>query len=84
MIGHAGVGTALTALEEGRCPVLLPRLAAHSEHTDDHQVELALDMERRGLAVGVHVDDLNEAALVEASTMTAVSRTRADFFLQPD
>lgn len=48
---HAGVGSALAALEAGRVPLLLVRRAAHGEHIDDHQVQIARELERRGLAV---------------------------------
>ncbi|QAY63967.1 glycosyltransferase family 28 [Xylanimonas allomyrinae] len=51
VIAHAGTGSALTAFEQGHCPVLVPRLARHGEHVDDHQLQIARELERRGLAV---------------------------------
>ncbi len=58
IIGHAGVGTALMALQAGRVPVLLPRRAGRGEHTDDHQVQLASFLKARDLAVTCEVDEL--------------------------
>lgn len=63
VVAHAGVGSALTALAAGHRPVLLPRRAAHGEHVDDHQEQIALDLARRGLAVAVSPDDLQVSHL---------------------
>lgn len=41
VIGHAGVGTMLDALESGKRPILLPRSGDLSEHVDSHQIQLA-------------------------------------------
>lgn len=51
VIAHAGIGSCLTALDAGRCPVVLPRRQAHGEHVDDHQELIAGELDRRGLAV---------------------------------
>ena len=67
MIAHAGVGSALGALEEGRSPVLVPRRAAHGEHVDDHQEQIAGELERRGLAVSAEADELSYAHLQAAA-----------------
>ncbi len=63
VVGHAGVGSALTALAAGRRPVLAARSAALGEAGDDHQEQLAAELERKGLAIHRHperltVDDL--------------------------
>jgi UDP-N-acetylglucosamine--N-acetylmuramyl-(pentapeptide) pyrophosphoryl-undecaprenol N-acetylglucosamine transferase len=75
VVAHAGSGAALTALEAGRCPVLVPREAAHSEHVDDHQSQIAAELERRGLALHRSVEDLELADLLTASRRT-VTRVR--------
>jgi UDP-N-acetylglucosamine--N-acetylmuramyl-(pentapeptide) pyrophosphoryl-undecaprenol N-acetylglucosamine transferase len=72
VVTHAGVGSALTALETGRCPLLLPRRRSFGEHTDDHQVGIAEELAARGLAVHREVADVDAAALVSA----AAARTR--------
>lgn len=67
VIAHAGTGAALTALEQGKCPILVPRLARFDEHVDDHQLEIGREMERRGLALmrsadAISVEDVEAAA----------------------
>jgi UDP-N-acetylglucosamine--N-acetylmuramyl-(pentapeptide) pyrophosphoryl-undecaprenol N-acetylglucosamine transferase len=58
VIAHAGVGSALTALDQGRVPVLLPRLRKHAEMVDDHQLMIAAELESRGLAISRAPEDL--------------------------
>lgn len=70
-ISHAGVGAALTALSLGRHPILVPRSAEHGEHIDDHQLQIARELERRQLATLRFVDDLDPQDLVDASRRTA-------------
>lgn len=67
VVAHAGTGTALTAFEQGRAPVLVPRRAAYGEHVDDHQVVTARDLQARGLATYVEADDLDLDVLLRAS-----------------
>jgi UDP-N-acetylglucosamine--N-acetylmuramyl-(pentapeptide) pyrophosphoryl-undecaprenol N-acetylglucosamine transferase len=74
VIAHAGVGTVLAALGEGKVPVVLPRLAAQREHVDDHQVEGAAMLDRRSLAVSVDPDDLTYDGLMRAASLEAHER----------
>ncbi|MGY1745196.1 glycosyltransferase [Blastococcus sp. SYSU D00695] len=67
VVSHAGTGAALTAFEHGKVPVLVPRRASHGEHVDDHQLQTAAELSRRGLAVSREVDDLDAAALETAA-----------------
>jgi UDP-N-acetylglucosamine transferase subunit ALG13 len=69
LVAHAGVGTALAAFEVGKCPVLVPRRAAHAEHVDDHQTQIAAELSNRGLAVSVDADSLTLDHLVAAAGM---------------
>jgi beta-1,4-N-acetylglucosaminyltransferase len=46
IVCHCGVGTILTALEKGKPVVVLPRKKEYSEHIDDHQLELAKELEK--------------------------------------
>jgi UDP-N-acetylglucosamine transferase subunit ALG13 len=50
VVTHAGAGSALLALGQGKRPVLVPRLAQHGEAIDDHQVSFAKRMAGLGLA----------------------------------
>jgi UDP-N-acetylglucosamine transferase subunit ALG13 len=76
VIAHAGLGSALLALDAGRCPVLLPRRSHHGEHTDDHQTQLAADLDRRGLAVAREADRVTAGDLLRAAAMRAVPLTQ--------
>lgn len=67
VVAHAGVGTALAALEVGKCPVLVPRRLAHGEHVDDHQTQIAVELARRGLSVSVEADALTHDDLLTAA-----------------
>ena len=67
VIAHAGTGSAITAFEQGKFPVLVPRLARYGEHVDDHQIQIAREMERRGLAFMQMPEELDEGVLHEAS-----------------
>ncbi|MET0862964.1 MAG: glycosyltransferase [Nakamurella sp.] len=68
VIAHAGTGAALTALEHGKCPVLVPRRAQHHEHIDDHQVQIAGELQRRGLAMMCDAGTLSRSVLEEAAS----------------
>jgi UDP-N-acetylglucosamine transferase subunit ALG13 len=63
VIAHAGVGSALTALDEGKTPVLLPRRKAYGEMVDDHQLMIADELATRGLAVSRAPEDLTDVDL---------------------
>ena len=67
LVAHAGVGTALAALEVGKCPVLVPRRRAHGEHVDDHQTQIAGELGRRALAVSVEAEELTLEHLLAAA-----------------
>jgi UDP-N-acetylglucosamine transferase subunit ALG13 len=67
LVAHAGVGTALAALEVGKCPLLVPRRFAHGEHVDDHQTQIAGELAGRGLAVSVEADELTLDHLLTAA-----------------
>lgn len=73
VIGQAGVGTALAALEGGTVPILVPREGAHHEHVDDHQSQIAEELAERGLAITVRPEDLTLERVREALTRTVVT-----------
>jgi UDP-N-acetylglucosamine transferase subunit ALG13 len=80
VVAHAGIGSALTALEAGKLPVLLPRRYARGEHVDDHQVLIAEDLELRRLAVCRDVDELSADDLRRAHTSAVTSSSDAEPF----
>lgn len=71
VVAHAGVGTALDALESGHVPVLVPRRAQYREHVDDHQLQIAAHLKERGLAVTASAEELSLDHLVQAVGMRA-------------
>lgn len=66
VIAHAGAGSAINAMRAGHRPVLVPRQAFHHEHVDDHQVQIAAELGRQGLATPLRVDDLTWPELLTA------------------
>lgn len=66
VVSHAGVGSALTALAAGHRPVLADRSAALGEFRDDHQRQIAVELQRRGLAVHRTPSELTVGDLVTA------------------
>lgn len=70
VVTHAGVGAALEALDSGHRPLLVPRLRHHREHVDDHQVEIAEELARRGLAVARQPEDLTTDDVIAAAART--------------
>ena len=48
LLGHAGAGTIALALERDKRLLVVPRLRAHKEHVNDHQVATARRFEELG------------------------------------
>jgi UDP-N-acetylglucosamine transferase subunit ALG13 len=83
VIGHAGTGTAITALSAGKLPVLSPRQAAFGEHVDGHQEDLARALADLGLAVVRHADDISLSDLelaAERIVKTSSNQGPVDLF----
>lgn len=74
VIAHAGIGSALTCLELGKRPVLLPRRAALDEHIDDHQALIAGELGLRGLAVSAEAHAVTASDLLAAASGRVVSQ----------
>jgi len=67
VICHGGMGSVLSALEGGKCPLVLPRRRSAGERPDDHQFQLADFLHRSYLAVVRDPDELSEYDLAEAA-----------------
>jgi UDP-N-acetylglucosamine--N-acetylmuramyl-(pentapeptide) pyrophosphoryl-undecaprenol N-acetylglucosamine transferase len=78
VVTHAGVGSALAALEAEHTPVLVPRSARRGEHVDDHQRLIADELSARGLAVTAAPDELVWDDLVRAASIVVERAGRAD------
>jgi UDP-N-acetylglucosamine transferase subunit ALG13 len=63
VVSHAGVGSILTALENGKRPVVVPRLVRYGEAVDDHQLAFARRLAQGGLVTLVE-DPANLAGAV--------------------
>jgi UDP-N-acetylglucosamine transferase subunit ALG13 len=63
VVMHAGVGSVMIALANGKRPIVMARRREFAEHVDDHQVELARRMEASGLVTYVEDGDALAAAL---------------------
>jgi UDP-N-acetylglucosamine transferase subunit ALG13 len=67
VVCHAGVGSVLSCLQNGKRPIVVPRRAAHAEAVDDHQVEFARRLGAAGLVTLVEEPSGLSDALAAAS-----------------
>lgn len=74
VVCHAGVGSIMVSLMNGRRPVAVPRLARLGEHVDDHQLELARRLAAMDLVSAVEDIDRLPEALVSDGTRDALGR----------
>lgn len=73
IVGHAGTGTILGALQRGKPIVVLPRRAEFGEHRNNHQVATARSLGERGLvsvaedeaALRVHLENLDSIGVAQ-------------------
>lgn len=62
VVMHAGVGSMMISLANGKRPIVMPRLHRFAEHVDDHQLELGRRLEANGLVTVVEdADELAQA-----------------------
>ena len=74
VVSHAGVGSIMVALSEGRQPIVVPRLARFGEAVDDHQVQVAQMLaERDRVQVLMEPGDLADAIARGTATETTAS-----------
>lgn len=66
VITHAGVGSIMTALANGKRPVAVPRSRVLGEAVDDHQLALARRLHAEGLVTCAETEEEIHAALAEA------------------
>jgi UDP-N-acetylglucosamine transferase subunit ALG13 len=53
IISHAGAGSIITALEYNKPLILVPRMKKFGEHIDDHQIQIAKELRKKGKAIVV-------------------------------
>ncbi len=62
IVAHAGIGSVIDALKAGRPLVVVPRLKRFGEHNNNHQLDLAGAVERRGWGrIVTEIGDLEDA-----------------------
>ena len=67
VISHAGIGSIISASRHNKPIILVPRRKKYGEHFDDHQVEIAGEMEKEGRITVVHDVEELEAVLTNVS-----------------
>ena len=75
VVAHAGCGSALTALDAGRLPILVPRDAGRGELVDGHQIELARWLQGQGLALHRTPESLTDRDLRHAAACRVARST---------
>ena len=68
VVSHAGVGSALAAMQAGRRAVYVPRRRLHGEHVDDHQVAMARELQSRDLVLAREADEVTFVDLETAAS----------------
>jgi beta-1,4-N-acetylglucosaminyltransferase len=68
VVTHAGVGMILNALQEEVPVIVVPRLKKYGEVIDDHQIYLALELEKENKVTVVHDVDELEVTLDQLGT----------------
>ena len=70
IVGHAGVGTILSARKAGKPAILFPRRASFGEHRNEHQLATVSSLGRRdGFHIAWHEDELR--ALITMPSLPA-------------
>ena len=73
VVTHAGVGSILLSLANGKRPYVVPRLSAFGETVDDHQLESARRLAQAGLVTLVEDLERLPSALAEANGNVALA-----------
>jgi UDP-N-acetylglucosamine transferase subunit ALG13 len=73
VVTHAGAGSTLVCIQQGKHPVMVPRRSRLGEHVDEHQVPFAQKLSQAGLATAC-----DEMAGLPAAIAAARSRVQSD------
>jgi UDP-N-acetylglucosamine transferase subunit ALG13 len=76
IIGHAGMGTIIRALELGKPVLVMPRQAARGEHRNDHQLATARRFSETGRVTVFN--DVNELQAALGEALAAADGGRID------
>lgn len=62
VITHGGVGSIITAIEQGKKVIAVPRLKKYKEHVNDHQLDIIKSFNDAGYIIGIQdVSELPKA-----------------------
>ena len=62
IITHGGVGSIITAIEQGKKVIAVPRLKKYKEHVNDHQLDIIKSFNDAGYIIGIQdVSELPKA-----------------------
>ena len=65
VITHAGVGTIMECIEHNKDIIVLPRKEENGEHVNNHQEEIAFEMEKNGLLYKVDTYEKMQEIVIE-------------------
>ncbi len=65
VITHAGVGTIMECIEHNKDIIVLPRKEENGEHVNNHQEEIAFEMEKNGLLYKVDTYEKMKEIVIE-------------------
>ena len=65
VVTHAGVGTIMECIEHNKDIIVLPRKEENGEHVNNHQEEIAFEMEKNGLLYKVDTYEKMEEIVIE-------------------
>jgi len=66
IITHGGVGSIMAALSLGKPAIVAPRLKKYNEHLDDHQLDIAHELEKQGRIIALYDVNRLEKAIKKA------------------
>ncbi|MCK5494658.1 MAG: beta-1,4-galactosyltransferase [Candidatus Omnitrophica bacterium] len=72
VVCHAGVGSILIALEHKKPVIAVPRRKKYEEHIDDHQLDIAGELEKEGLITVVHDVEALDGSLKNSSNVSRI------------
>ena len=67
VITHAGVGTIMECIEHNKDIIVLPRKEENGEHVNNHQEEIAFEMEKKGLLYKVDTYEKMKEIVIKLS-----------------
>lgn len=77
IVSHAGAGTIITALQRNKPIIVVPRRKEYGEQFDNHQVEIARELEREGrIKVVWDVRELEEALNGVNENFTSIEKDK--------